>query len=63
MHHVLQLLLLALLFERLEVEDGVARGTELDKDDGGLFDRDVPIVLQLIHQSPDGQRNELGVAL
>ena len=39
------------------------RGAKLDQDDGSLLDCDVPIVLQLVDQAPDGQTDEIGVPL
>ena len=47
--HVLKLLLLTLRFQALIVQDRVSRCAKLDQDDRGFFDRDVPVILQLVH--------------
>ena len=61
--HELELLVLFFDLAFVEVLDGFSWGAELDQDNGGLLDGDVPIVLELEYMLPDGKTDELRIPL
>jgi hypothetical protein len=61
--HVSKFVVLLLSFNLVEILDCIPRGTQLDQDNTGFFDCDVPIVLQVEYLLPYRKRNELAIFL
>jgi hypothetical protein len=61
--HVAEFVVLLLTFHFVKILDCVPRGTQLNQDNTGFFDCDVPVILQVEYLLPDRKRDELAIFL
>ena len=63
MEHVVDFSLFFLLSEIFKVTYGVSRSAKLDKNYRSFLYSDIPVILEFVNQTPDGQSHELRVSL
>ena len=61
--HLLEDLVFFLNLALVEIFDSLTRSAELDEDDWCLFDRDIPVILQIEYELPNWQAYKLRISL